>query len=142
VPAANPQSVPHGDPAGNLWPGWRIGRPQEGRGSVARPGRRIAAICIDLALCAIISWVFFFGEQFASVAIFALEQIVFLVTLGGGIGHLLLGLRLVTLKGAHCGVWRPILRTALLCVLIPALIWDRDQRGLHDVFAGTVLVRR
>jgi uncharacterized RDD family membrane protein YckC len=142
VPAANPQPVPHGDPAGNLWPGWRLGRPQEGRGSVARPGRRIAAICIDLALCAIIAWVFFFGEQFASLTIFALEQIVFLITLGGSIGHLVMGLRLVTLKGEHCGVWRPILRTVLLCLLIPALIWDRDQRGLHDVFAGTVLVRR
>jgi uncharacterized RDD family membrane protein YckC len=142
VPAANPQPVPHGDPAGNLWPGWRLGRPQEGRGSVARPGRRIAAVCIDLALCAIISWAFFFGVEFASLTIFAIEQVVFLVTLGGSIGHLAMGLRLVTLKGTHCGVWRPIVRTVLLCLLIPAFIWDSDQRGMHDVFAGTVLVRR
>ncbi len=142
MPAANPVPAPHGDPAGNLWPGWRLGRPEEGPGSVARPGRRIAAICIDLALCAVISWVFFFGEQFASITIFAIEQILFLVTLGGGVGHLVMGLRLVTLQGAHCGVWRPVLRTALLCLLIPALVWDRDQRGLHDVFSGTVLVRR
>ncbi|WP_108251590.1 RDD family protein [Planctomonas deserti] len=142
MPAATPSSVPHGDPAGNLWPGWRLGLPQEGRGSVARAGRRIAAISIDLLLCAIISWVFFFGVEFASLAIFAVEQIVLLITLGGGVGHLLLGMRLVTLQGEHCGVWRPILRTALLCLLIPALIWNSDQRGLHDVFSGTVLVRR
>jgi uncharacterized RDD family membrane protein YckC len=142
VPAANSSTVPHGDPAGNLWPGWRLGFPQEGRGSVARPGRRIAAIAIDFGLCAIISWVFFFGAQFASLTIFAIEQIVFLITLGGGVGHVVMGLRLVTLQGGHCGVWRPVLRTALLCLLIPALIWNSDQRGLHDVFAGTVLVRR
>jgi uncharacterized RDD family membrane protein YckC len=142
VPEANPYPVPHGEPAGNLWPGWRLGRPEEGRGSVARPGRRIAAIAIDFGLCAIISWVFFFGEEFASILIFATEQIVLLITLGGGVGHIIMGLRLVTLQGDHCGVWRPILRTALLCLLIPAFIWDRDQRGLHDVFSGTVLVRR
>ena len=37
--------------------------------------------------------------------------------------------------------WRPLVRTVLLCLAIPALIWDRDQRGLHDRGAGTVLVR-
>lgn len=142
MPAANPLPVPHGDPAGNLWPGWRLGRPQEGTGSVARAGRRIAAIAIDMLLCAIITWAFFFGADFASLIIFAIEQIVFLVTLGGSIGHLAVGLRLVTLAGTHCGVWRPILRTVLLCLLIPAFIWDSDQRGMHDVFAGTVLIRR
>jgi len=25
---------------------------------------------------------------------------------------------------------------------VPALFWDRDQRGLHDKAAGTVIVRR
>jgi uncharacterized RDD family membrane protein YckC len=29
----------------------------------------------------------------------------------------------------------------LLCLLIPALIWDRVGRGLHDRAAGTVVVR-
>jgi hypothetical protein len=32
-------------------------------------------------------------------------------------------------------------RTVLLCLAIPAFIWDRDQRGLHDRVAGTMLVR-
>jgi hypothetical protein len=31
--------------------------------------------------------------------------------------------------------------TALLCIVIPAVIWDADHRGLHDKIAGTVLVR-
>jgi len=26
--------------------------------------------------------------------------------------------------------------------VIPALIWDLDQRGMHDRLVGTVLVRR
>ena len=32
-------------------------------------------------------------------------------------------------------------RFVLLCLLIPALISDRDGRGLHDQAAGTVVVR-
>jgi len=32
-------------------------------------------------------------------------------------------------------------RSALLCLVIPAVVWDRDGRGLHDTAAGTVLVR-
>ncbi|MCU1514874.1 MAG: hypothetical protein JWO10_1964, partial [Microbacteriaceae bacterium] len=39
-------------------------------------------------------------------------------------------------------IWRPALRTVLLSLVIPAVIWDLDQRGLHDKAAGTVLVRR
>ena len=35
---------------------------------------------------------------------------------------------------------RAVLRTALLLLLIPALIWDRDGRGLHDRAAGTAVV--
>jgi len=32
-------------------------------------------------------------------------------------------------------------RTILLVLAIPALIWDRDDRGLHDKVAGTVVIR-
>ena len=43
--------------------------------------------------------------------------------------------------GAPIGLPRAALRTLLLCLLIPALIWDRAGRGLHDKAAGTVVVR-
>ena len=71
-----------------------------------------------------------------------IEQIVLIAFTGSGFGHLILGLRVVKVDGTHAGWWRPIIRTALLVLTIPALIWDSDQRGLHDVFAGTVLVRK
>jgi hypothetical protein len=32
-------------------------------------------------------------------------------------------------------------RTLLLCLVIPVLVWDSDQRGFHDKIAGTVLIR-
>ncbi len=35
-----------------------------------------------------------------------------------------------------------LVRTVLLCLVLPAVIWDADGRGLHDRFAGTAIVRR
>lgn len=96
---------------------------------------------IDFALSFLVYLAFFFGSDFASLLIFAISQVVLVTLLGGGVGHLLMGLRVVRLDGTWVGWWRPTLRTVLLCLLVPAVIWDRDQRGLHDVFAGTVLIR-
>jgi uncharacterized RDD family membrane protein YckC len=103
--------------------------------------RRIAAIAIDFAIAALLWSMFFRDEQWASTLIFLGMQMLFIPLLSGSIGHLVLGMRVVPVAGGWVGVWRPIVRTLLLALLIPALIWDADQRGLHDKFAGTVLVR-
>lgn len=129
------------DPLDNSYPGERLGMPAVGSGSVARPGRRIAALAIDWAAAVIISIAFFAYDSFATLVVFATVQILFLPTLGGSPGHRLVGLRLQLVGGGWVGLWRPIVRTALLVLVIPAVIWDADQRGLHDKAAGTVLVR-
>jgi uncharacterized RDD family membrane protein YckC len=87
-------------------------------------------------------YLFFDGHPLAITASFAVLQYLFITLLSGSLGHLVLGMRVVPLQPRWIGPWRPLVRTVLLSVAIPALIWDRDQRGLHDVFAGTVLVRR
>lgn len=125
----------------NSYPGERLGLPESGAGSIARPGRRIAALAIDWACAIVVSVAFFAYDSLATLVIFAAVQIVFLPTLGGSPGHRLLGMRLQLLGGGWVGLWRPIVRTALLAVVIPAVIWDPDQRGLHDKAAGTVLLR-
>lgn len=124
------------------WPGKRLGLPESGPRSVGRPGRRFAAIAIDWGLAVLISITFFDYNGFATLGVFAVAQIVFLLTANGSIGHLILGMRLVPITGGYLGLWRPFARTALLCLVIPAVIWDTDQRGMHDRLAGTVLVRR
>lgn len=129
------------DPLDNSYPGERLGMPAVGSGSVARPGRRIAALAIDWAAAVLISIAFFAYDSFATLVVFAAVQILFLPTLGGSPGHRLVGLRLQLVGGGWVGLWRPIVHTALLVLVIPAVIWDADQRGLHDKAAGTVLVR-
>lgn len=123
------------------YPGERLGLPVSGPGSVGRIGRRIAALAIDWACAMVISWAFFAYDSFATLAIFAIVQILFIPTLGGSPGHRLVGMRVQRAHGGWPGLWRPIVRTALLVLVIPAVIWDSDQRGLHDKIAGTVLVR-
>ena len=124
------------------WPGRRLGLPESGARSVARLGRRIGAIAIDWAIAVLISVAFFHYNSAATLAVFAILQILFIALLSGSIGHLILGMRVVPLVSGWIGVWRPAVRTVLLCIVIPAVIWDSDQRGLHDKLAGTVLVRR
>ncbi|WP_460720707.1 RDD family protein [Microbacterium aureliae] len=114
--------------------------PREGAGSLARVGRRVAALFLDYGAAYLLSG-FFGWDALAILTIFAIIQIVFIPTLQGSPGHRLFGMRLVRLDGAWTGLWRPILRTLLLILVIPALIWDADQRGLHDKAAGTVLIR-
>jgi len=124
------------------WPGRHFGLPATGPRSIARFGRRLVAFAIDAALGALISYAFFDYDRWASIAIFAVLQIVFLTLVSGSVGHLLLGMRVVPLKSGWIGIWRPIVRTLLLSLFVPALITDRDRRGVHDRLAGTVLVRR
>jgi uncharacterized RDD family membrane protein YckC len=62
-------------------------------------------------------------------------------TLGSTIGQRLLGMRVVRMDGASAGPLPAAIRTLLLAVVIPAVVWDRDTRGFHDKLAGTVVVR-
>jgi len=133
-----------GDLEPSKWPGERLGLPDQGPGSVARLGRRVLAILIDWASATLAALLVPVDDSYRSLvvlAIFAALQVIFIPTLGGSIGHRLLGLRVVPLIGGWVGLWRPVVRTLLLVLVIPLLVWDSDQRGFHDKIAGTVLIR-
>lgn len=128
------------------WPGKRFGLPDAGPRSIARFGRRLIAITIDWLLGLLISYAFIgqhngVANPWGTLGVFAVIQILFLVVIGATPGHLVVRMRLVPVTGGRVTWWRPIWRTALLCLVIPAVIWDKDQRGVHDRSAGTMLVR-
>jgi uncharacterized RDD family membrane protein YckC len=126
------------------WPGKRLGLPEAGPRSIGRFGRRLGALAIDWGIAYLLAYVFFRPDNngFAILVIFGVLQVVFLLVLNGSVGHLIFGLRVVPVSPGYLGVWRPFVRTLLLMLFIPAVIYDRDQRGLHDRWAGTILVRR
>ncbi|UKA56036.1 RDD family protein [Arthrobacter sp. FW305-BF8] len=124
------------------YPGERLGFPETGPGSMARAGRRILAITIDWTIALLISNVFLAGNSMATLAVFAAEQILLIGTLGYSIGHRAMGIQVVKPDGSAAGPLAALVRTVLLCLVIPAVIFDPDQRGLHDKALNTVLVRR
>ena len=123
------------------YPGERLGFPESGPGSMARAGRRILAIIIDWTIALLISNVFLSGNSMATLAVFAVEQILLIGTLGYSIGHRAMGIHVVKPDGSAAGPLAALVRTVLLCLVIPAVIFDPDQRGLHDKAMNTVLVR-
>jgi hypothetical protein len=130
------------------YPGGRLGLPQSGPGAVASFGRRMIALCADWFACLAISHAILRGPQTASngvslltLELFAAEVIVFSVLLGGSFGQSLFGIGIRTVSSHRLSILAIALRTGLLCLVFPALIWDSDGRGLHDQVARSVVVR-
>ncbi len=122
------------------YPGQRLGLPESGPGSVAGVGRRLGALIIDWLLCEAIAWGVF-HDQFLTLAVFAVEVYLLTALTGFTVGKRLLGLRVVRLDGKPVGFLWSLVRTLLFLAVIPPLIMDGDQRGLHDKAANTVVIR-
>jgi uncharacterized RDD family membrane protein YckC len=132
------------------YPGQRLGLPTEGSGSVADYGRRIAALVIDWFVAILVASIFVGGDVWtgegaglwAPLAALAVELTLLDGLLGYSIGRRLLSIAVVRIDGRRpVGIPRALLRSVLLCLAVPALILDQDRRGLHDLAAGTVVVR-
>jgi len=124
------------------YPGERLGLPESGPGSIARAGRRIVAITIDWGIALLISNFAFGGDSWATLAVFAIEQTLLVGTLGYSIGHRIMGIAVIKPGGGTPGPLAGLVRAVLLCLVIPAVIFDPDQRGLHDKAMNTLLIRR
>ncbi|MGW1887596.1 RDD family protein [Streptomyces sp. NPDC001970] len=126
--------------------GERLGLPQEGPGAIAPLGRRFGALFIDWALCMLIAYgLLANGDQQAAgnwaLLIFFVLSVLTVGTIGSTPGKRLLGIRVIAENGERLGVVRVLVRSVLLCLAIPALVWDRDGRGLHDRLSRAVQVR-
>lgn len=137
------------------YPGERLGLPQSGPRSVGRFVRRFGALVLDWIIASLLAS----GLELAATGVIdssaqarpAHQALIYglwvglmvieVPILGGTLGHRITGLAVTPLRGGWPGLWRPIVRAFLLALLVPALVWDSDQRGFHDKVAGTVLVR-
>jgi uncharacterized RDD family membrane protein YckC len=124
----------------DTFPGQRFGLPEEGSGSVASIGRRLLALLIDWLLCTLIALAVF-HSQWWTLPIFAAETYLLTALTGFTVGKRVLGIRVARLDGRPVGLGWALVRTILLLVVVPALITDRDLRGLHDRAANTIVIR-
>ena len=128
--------------AEDYWPGKKFGLPQDGPRSTPTYLRRVAGLGIDWALAVVLSVLFFDYNGWWTLALFVLLNVVGGLLLAGSPGHLLAGIRIAPIRGGALGLLAPLVRPLLIALVIPALIVDEDQRGVHDRLVGTILVRR
>jgi uncharacterized RDD family membrane protein YckC len=145
---SNPQAAARGE----FYPGQDFGLPEFGRGSVAGWSRRLGALLIDWIACSVIAIAFFYHPHAGHATdvfiqprlwtpvVFGIEDFLLTALTGFTIGKRLLGVRVARLDGRPVGLWA-LPRTILLMLVVPALMMDRDLRGLQDKAAGTVVVR-
>jgi len=117
-------------------------------GEVAGLGRRVAAIAIDWLACILLSRVIFgqfaYGSpesSFSILLIFIAEVTLFTWLISASFGQRLLGISVVRLDGGRLAFWRVLVRTLLICIVIPAVVYDSVGRGLHDRAVGSVAIR-
>lgn len=126
-PSAEPAAVTDGDPA--PWP-------------LASLKRRFGALVVDWLLCMLIAG--FFGPLTGSIwpsVVLVAEYAFFVGLFGQTPGMRVASIRCAPVTGTGViGVPRAALRGLLLALVIPGLIMDRHQRGLHDRAVGSVMV--
>jgi uncharacterized RDD family membrane protein YckC len=137
--------------ADGRWPGRSRGLPEQGPGSVATTGSRVAALFVDLLVGALIGALVnsYLGDPaslqrtLVTNGAFALQVILLQSLTGQSIGMRLVGIRVARLDSRDLppGFLPVAIRTALIFLVIPAVVLDRDGRGLHDKAAGTVVLR-
>jgi uncharacterized RDD family membrane protein YckC len=148
---SGPDAALEGDRPRQRWPGERLGLPEQGVGSVASRRKRLLAFLIDLVIAGLIAALFVhpdFGNEaamqqynwFAGLIWFVLTVLA-VGFFGFSPGMGMLGIRVARLDGKGVvGALRAIPRTVLVGVIIPAVVWDSDLRGLHDKATGTVVL--
>jgi len=119
---------------------------------IASYGSRFAALLLDWLLANLIAWALLRNPamysppatalDLAPLTVFAIELVVFTGLTGGSLGQLICGIGVARLDGQRVGLWRALVRTLLILLVIPPLAADAERRGLHDKAVGTVVLYR
>ena len=125
--------------------GERLGLPESGPGSMASTGLRVVALVIDWFACMVIARVLFGAPDsaltsFGTLFVFFVEVALLTWLTGASFGQRIVGIRVVG-RARRLGFTGAALRTLLICLAVPPLIWDADGRGLHDRAVDGVVVR-
>ncbi len=81
-------------------------------------------------------------QTWLPLLVFWLQVSLFTALLGGSFGQLAMRVVVVQLNGRPVSLLVALIRTLMICLVVPPVIYNRDRRGLHDLAARTVTVRR
>ncbi|MBJ8344892.1 RDD family protein [Antrihabitans sp. YC2-6] len=141
-------ALPHDGPnATPKYRGERLGLPENGPGSLALSGRRVAALTIDwlmaLGISALIVGSGGLGTSISTITllVWAVIGVVGVTLFSYTPGQLVVGIQVGRIDNVpRVGVVRAIVRTLLLALVVPAVITDVEGRGFHDRLSKTVVV--
>jgi len=116
-------------------------------------GRRLLGITIDWFASYAITLCFFAGSGVflersrgvgGTVLIVLFFQYLLLVALGGSsFGHRIVGLKVVRFSdGGPVTPLQSLIRTALMIIIVTAITFDEDGRGVNERLSNTVLIKR
>lgn len=112
---------------------------------VARAGRRFIAITIDWLMSWAVGSIFFEqnqGRPFWIALVFFLQIFILTSTTGASAGQRLLKLRVLRYPELEpLGIGATLLRTLLILLVIPAVVYDNEGRGLHDRIVGSAVMQ-
>jgi len=120
--------------------------------------RRLGAFAVDWVLSVLVTFLvlpydLYTGEgpepstflgisesSWVVLGVFALLNVVLVSLTGSTVGHRLFSLQVWQVRPGVFAL-QVVVRTVLACLFVPGLVVLADGRGLHDVAAGTRLVR-
>lgn len=108
--------------------------------------RRLAALTIDWLAAYLITNAFHIGpasgKSATIMAIFFIEVTILVWLQGASLGHRLLGIKVVDYyTGGAISPVQAFVRTLLVCLVITAITYDDENRGLHERFSRTKLIK-
>ena len=110
-------------------------------------GRRMLGVLIDWLMSYAVAIGFFveFGEPSMGAVVFLIftAQYLLFAALGGATpGHRVVGLKIVRFSdGAMPTPLQALIRTGLLVLIVTAITFDHNGRGINERLSNTVLVR-
>ena len=136
----------------DTWPGSRLGLPKEGHGAVATFSVRVLGFLADILASALAGGLVnafvrhpsSLQRQGAGLGALFLESVVLVALTGQTLGMRVVGLQVLRLKDPSRvpGLVPALLRTVPLVLSLGLVgFFTKDGRGLHDLAAGTVVVR-
>lgn len=106
--------------------------------------KRVFALMIDWLMSLAVASAFFHSstslDHFAPLGVFFLEVWVLTSLQGASAGQRILRIKVVRfVDGGRPTVTQALIRTVLLCLVVTAVTFDENGRGIHERLSGTVL---
>ena len=112
-------------------------------------GRRLAAITLDWLACyAIVAALSGGLGQMAPnrspiiLALFFSEVLILTALSGASLGQKIFGIKVVRFgDGGAISLWQALIRTLFLILVVTAVTYDENGRGIHERLSRTALIR-